>query len=346
MYKPWAQLVEFEFDSIFAKINGKEYSFIRKDFTNKTFDESIYLNLAKEFPTFKNFILEVLPAYDSSILKINSPVLEDMENEFDVPKNLLLTIIDRLNSQLFDEEIYNWNLSVIYLPTYRRIERDFFHLFGDMDKRFEIYLKSLFPELKTKILNEKEENDNFSDTEEDLKKVFSDLWNLMDNEKWKKDKSDFDFLELVEFGMNDVKFKVSNILKKIEEGDKDSIGVLGVFIECCNKYLTNEKELIVKKKSRTLKVNLENSKEVELDDLSSGEKQIVSIFCHLFLDLNSPLIIIDEPELSLSLSWQETILTDILKSKNNGLIVATHSPFIINDELKDFTHGLNEFILE
>ncbi|WP_407267499.1 AAA family ATPase [Tenacibaculum maritimum] len=64
-----------------------------------------------------------------------------------------------------------------------------------------------------------------------------------------------------------------------------------------------------------------------------------------FLGINKPLVIIDEPELSLSIDWQESILSDILKSSNNGLIVATHSPFIVNDDLKKFTHGLNEFIL-
>ncbi|CAA0176204.1 AAA family ATPase [Tenacibaculum maritimum] len=343
--KQWAKLTEIEFESIEANINNKSYVFNRNNFNDKLFDEDVYQDLAKEYPTYKTFILDVLPGYDSDILKRNNPILEDIENQYDVPKTLLLSLIDRLNELLFDKNIYDWNTSVIYLPTYRRIERNFLQLFGDMDKRLEIYLKSLLPELNTRILDERGYNENFSDTEEDLKRVFSDIWDLIDNEKWKKEKKEFEILELVEFGMNDVKLKVSNVLKEIEEGSKELIPTINEFKSCCDKYLTNGKTLGFKEKSRNIIVNINNDKEVGLDDLSSGEKQIVSIFCHLFLGINKPLVIIDEPELSLSIDWQESILSDILKSSNNGLIVATHSPFIVNDDLKKFTHGLNEFIL-
>ncbi|WP_407267500.1 hypothetical protein [Tenacibaculum maritimum] len=276
--KQWAKLTEIEFESIEANINNKSYVFNRNNFNDKLFDEDVYQDLAKEYPTYKTFILDVLPGYDSDILKRNNPILEDIENQYDVPKTLLLSLIDRLNELLFDKNIYDWNTSVIYLPTYRRIERNFLQLFGDMDKRLEIYLKSLLPELNTRILDERGYNENFSDTEEDLKRVFSDIWDLIDNEKWKKEKKEFEILELVEFGMNDVKLKVSNVLKEIEEGSKELIPTINEFKSCCDKYLTNGKTLGFKEKSRNIIVNINNDKEVGLDDLSSGEKQIVSIF--------------------------------------------------------------------
>jgi predicted ATP-dependent endonuclease of OLD family len=56
------------------------------------------------------------------------------------------------------------------------------------------------------------------------------------------------------------------------------------------------------------------------------------------------MLIIDEPELSLSIEWQEMILPDILKSgKCKSLIAATHSPFIFDNELDDCAHSLDEF---
>ncbi|MDO6676904.1 AAA family ATPase [Tenacibaculum sp. 1_MG-2023] len=341
--KQWALLAEYDFETISAIINGKDYTFNKNEFIIETFDHSVYEEIAQEFPTYKSFIKEILPTYNTNILKKNSHVLEDIENEYDVPKNLLLSIIDRLNDKIFDENLYDWEVSVIYLPTYRRIERNFSNLFGDMDRRLEVYLKNLVPELNARIDNEKDEDG--INTEEDLKKIFSDLWNLRYNEKWKKEEKEFDFLELTEFGMDDVNIKVSEILKKIEEGDSELNLPLETFKNCCNNYLTNNKKIKVRKKSRTLAVKLNNSKKVKLKDLSSGEKQIVSIFCHLFLDLKKPIIIFDEPELSLSLDWQEKILTDVLKSNNEGLIVATHSPFVITEDLKEYTHGINEFIL-
>jgi ABC-type lipoprotein export system ATPase subunit len=344
--KQWALLSEYNFETVKAKIDGKIYQFNKKEFIDESFDDSVYEEISQEFPTYKSFITETLPTYNSNILKKNSPVLEDIENLHDVPKNLLLTIIDRLNNKIFDENLYDWKVSVLYLPTYRRIERNFSNLFGDIDRRLEIYLMSLVPELNLRIDNEKEKSeDGYSDTESDIKKVFSNLWNLRYDEKWKKEKKEFNFIELTEFGMDDVKIKISNVLKKIEEGDTKLNLSLEKFISCCNSYLTKNKKLKIRKKSRTLAIKLNNSKKVKIKDLSSGEKQIISIFCHLFLDINKPLIIFDEPELSLSLDWQEKILTDILKCKNEGLIVATHSPFIITTELKEYTHGINEFII-
>ena len=54
--------------------------------------------------------------------------------------------------------------------------------------------------------------------------------------------------------------------------------------------------------------------------LSSGEKQVVSVFSRLILDGNkSHLILIDEPELSLSIEWQRRFLPDILKTKSCAL---------------------------
>jgi predicted ATPase len=54
---------------------------------------------------------------------------------------------------------------------------------------------------------------------------------------------------------------------------------------------------------------------------------------------------IDEPELSLSVPWQRQFLVDIVQGKFcSGLMAVTHSPFIYENELDDYTHGLGEFL--
>lgn len=78
--------------------------------------------------------------------------------------------------------------------------------------------------------------------------------------------------------------------------------------------------------------------------LSSGEKQIVSLFSHLYLSGSPhPFVIIDEPELSLSVPWQKRFLPDIA-NKSNGFIAVTHSPFIYDNDLRVYTHSLEEFV--
>jgi predicted ATPase len=55
------------------------------------------------------------------------------------------------------------------------------------------------------------------------------------------------------------------------------------------------------------------------------------------------LVFIDEPELSLSMHWQEMLLSDLVDFGIGGLIAATHSPYIISNDFKNVTYGLDEF---
>jgi predicted ATPase len=55
-------------------------------------------------------------------------------------------------------------------------------------------------------------------------------------------------------------------------------------------------------------------------------------------------VIIDEPELSLSVPWQRRFLPDILATGQcKGLIAVTHSPFIFDNELETYVKSIMEF---
>lgn len=69
---------------------------------------------------------------------------------------------------------------------------------------------------------------------------------------------------------------------------------------------------------------------IDLSNLSSGEKKIILLLgIAIFFD---DIILLDEPELSLSLVWQEQLLPDLVKLGNSTIVCATHSPYIVNDE--------------
>jgi predicted ATPase len=80
-------------------------------------------------------------------------------------------------------------------------------------------------------------------------------------------------------------------------------------------------------------VKLQNGDIAEPTKLSSGEKQILVMITHLvfYEDRNIPgVFIIDEPELSLHLGWQEIFVKAIqVASQKTQFILATHSPTII-----------------
>src|SRR5690606_16383917 len=86
---------------------------------------------------------------------------------------------------------------------------------------------------------------------------------------------------------------------------------------------------------------------VPLDSLSSGEKQMVSLFAKMFLYPKQKIVLIDEPELSLSLDWQTQILPDILASPTcHQLIAITHSPFVFENALEPFARAIDLKISE
>lgn len=126
------------------------------------------------------------------------------------------------------------------------------------------------------------------------------------------------------------------------------------YCDVCNKYL-NDKKFIYDASNVTIaiyrcvngKPMLSEDNTVDLDQLSSGEKQIVSIFSQIYLELEKKFVVsFDEPELSLSIYWQENLLPDILASENCKFLMAvTHSPFIFGDKLQEFTIGMHEFLM-
>ena len=70
-------------------------------------------------------------------------------------------------------------------------------------------------------------------------------------------------------------------------------------------------------------------------DLSSGEQHELVLFYELLFRVDpGSLILIDEPELSLHIAWQVEFLRDlqeITQLANLDVLIATHSPEIIND---------------
>lgn len=78
-----------------------------------------------------------------------------------------------------------------------------------------------------------------------------------------------------------------------------------------------------------------NDVEIPLDSLSSGEQhEIILIFDLLFNTPENCLVLIDEPEISLHVSWQRMFIPDVSEISQNAnfkFIVATHSPQIMGE---------------
>lgn len=108
------------------------------------------------------------------------------------------------------------------------------------------------------------------------------------------------------------------------------------FRSLVNKFLaqTNKEVHVGASGQLTVLVN-RNPEPRPISALSSGERQLLVMLAHLSLNPNlagSGVFIVDEPELSLHIDWQEKFV-DAIREANPKvqLILATHSPAIILD---------------
>ncbi|WP_238899430.1 AAA family ATPase [Clostridium sp. YIM B02500] len=164
---------------------------------------------------------------------------------------------------------------------------------------------------------------------EDKIKELDKLKNFIDNT------SDVENGEFLQYYI----FKLINIY----EAQKPIDDKIKNYKDVCNKYLVNKKMVYDEVKVKVTISDSETGQEILLEQLSSGEKQILSLFARLYLTATKPSIfIIDEPELSLSIIWQKSLLEDIYNSKKINLLIATtHSPFIFKNEFRTFTRELD-----
>lgn len=275
-------------------------------------------------------------------------------------------------------------LSVLYLPTYRRIEADFLEFrprrpsglsrsrnsrdewdsdrlikFGldDVESR----LKSISNEIRRETLRAYSSNSG-----ETLEELISDSPDQSDGPA-----IDFESISLIlsrigkgngsaeatlkglldNGGINEPRYnqlrKFLRQLIRVYTGRKGDEKAIEDFAGLINEYLMvggqPEKYFLFDKQTVEVQViNRYTNLPVRLGALSSGEKQIVSVFARLLLEPERRyFIIIDEPELSLSIEWQERFLVDIAAAENCGQLIAiTHSPFVYKNELASVAGSL------
>ena len=315
----------------------------------------------------KNFIYRsrIIPLVIESGNNEEEEIDNNEEEEID---NNVSTFFNKLKEKLK-------NLSILYFPTYRRVEEDLKNLGYDEDQ---------FPKGKNELIQ-------FG--MEDVKKRFTDIENSIDallKEGFSKisgeilsqlvsgfEKADRSFLEKID--ENDIEIILSRVGKELSDGEKNKIrniityqkienpslfyflrklieiyekqkpldDFVKVYRDVCNKYLVNKK-VFYDESAIKIYIKLDaTGEEIELSKLSSGEKQIISILSKIYLSAKEErfIILFDEPELSLSMTWQKQLLPDIIDSKKcDFLLAVTHSPFIFDNKLDRYAVGLNEYI--
>lgn len=402
----WRSLSFFRFESAIITLDGEEIKIPHSDI--KSLMETLDNRRLRRLPRpLRQTIVEMVESGEQ-LIKYES--IQKIASQYGVPER---SVVEQLS--LFDDEespvsnkaqntfkyiTEKIDAQVLYLPTYRRIERELISVvdwidpddlrrqkmrslkqdrnrayielveFGmqDVQSAIDAELNSL-KQHQSESLNEltlKHFGDIVSSAyqQEDIKRLSN--WSDADIESVlnRVDESIVDSLQRNEW-LRTIQnaqstpqpterdriichyfLKILDFQKSLQDKEKN----ISTFCKVCSEYIL-DKEFVYDSASFEFKIRpkfeCDPGESVQLSDLSSGEKQVVSLFSHLYLSGQSRyFVLIDEPELSLSVPWQKRFLVDVRKGNFcAGLIAVTHSPFIYNNELKPYAHSIGEFAL-
>ncbi len=131
------------------------------------------------------------------------------------------------------------------------------------------------------------------------------------------------------------------ILKSVERYIADGQTAsrpLDDYLAIVNNFLNDSHKELSFDRTGNLRVSIRGGTPEPITALSSGESQLVVILTHLAFNpaaRAANVFIVDEPELSLHLKWQE-LFVDAVRTINPEMqaILATHSPAIILDDIQ------------
>lgn len=319
----------FNWDNI-KKFLNKSHSFFKKNNEKKIklkFDRSLLDFYLKEYdvvylPTFRRIesklsINEINPfiSTESIISKFESNQmyfnLDDIEKKLNESLSSIIDISKDAISNAIIHSLTNKKNAVIKLDNDKENLLSFEKTLKRISLKKDDYKKEISSDINTEILGE---NSISFYKKDEFFNYF--LNNTIDSLKDSEDieKNILNYIETIN------KFLILSGDKKKFVFDREKLHV--------KLYLIDETD------SKTLK-------EISMNSLSSGEKQIVSMFAPLFLSKKKKIFLIDEPEISLSIKWQELLLPEIYNSRLCGQLFAiTHSPFTFSNCLEDYAIGM------
>lgn len=379
------RLISFPFEKIEIKVKNKEFSFEMNEFINYNdiLNEYIksgivqnkYLEFVHNKSKDKNLDKYSKEKYNWMITSLP----KELSNSKDIAINIKKQIkFNKENELLQLKKIFQDRL--LFLPTFRRVEAEIEDLEGNcihIDENNNSQINFGMKDVENIINNKTNDLKDmaFKQYSELSANVINDLINNnitidfednFDSEKAKiilnriglervNEKSIYEYIDCINSKdiqlqnrdtFNNVFFRYYiNKLLDIYENQKPIDDKIKAFKEVCNKYLIDK---YIEYDESLVKLSVKSSLEdnvIQFSSLSSGEKQIISIFAKLYLEVEKPIIfMIDEPELSLSIEWQKMLLQDIYNSGNVSLLIATtHSPFIFKNPLGEFVKDLEVY---
>lgn len=351
-------------------LSGREKELLQRELEKGLLDNS-----------YRRQLLDMASNYRTIIPKKYTDSLIEAESKLTIDKGTdLKNKINKIKATIQE----NLNETILYFPTYRRIEEDLKNL-GYGEEKFERFIFGegkgkliqfgmndvidKFDEIKTTIKNSAlnlfskvtgeiltQFVEGIEITQEMRDSIQPDTLNIVLSRVGEKNISKNDRHKIeqlvstgeINYPQHDQLVYFLSKLVDLYEQQKQKDESINQFVRICNEYL-NKKRIIYDEANVDISiVQTRHNTPIDIRNLSSGEKQIISLFSKIYLESTEEFILLfDEPELSLSIEWQKLLLPDILKSgRCRLLLAATHSPFIFDNELDLNANDLDTFVRE
>lgn len=349
--------IKIEFD------NGKVFNVVRNN--NSISYDGINLNydeLINEETFYDDY--RVFTRY---ITKQSKDYYIDRRNGTKIPKDELLDyiiandensfnlILDKMNiyEKLIDsfKKVKAWCGEVRFISEQRLIKRETIR--RDEERVIDV-ISELPNQLKEEINLVYSEYSKVANTLDGSypKRLFAAKEGISSETDFKKklDETNIKFNNLIKYGLVEMRIieqtsyndKFSEALKIYFDDFSEKYAVfeglikkLDLFTQIINERLTFKEIQISRQNGFDVIDSDDKERKLKLSQLSSGEKQEIVLFYDLIFNTKSELLLmIDEPEISLHISWQKKFMDDLLKvaeDNNIQIVVATHSPQIINN---------------
>lgn len=290
---------------------------VKEDYKNYLLERNLYLHnksieIDKYRRTHKNTlgvsILETELLIQSIYKRLKS-VEEHYSNS--IQKELIYSSFEYINFDL-DTSTDQVALSEKYKLVARQSEiEDSLKKIGILDKKLSDKLKLFFNNIEKLFISVK--GVDFDDSKITI--------------EWLLNKSQIDKLS-----------KLVEILDVYKSKVQETFFPITKFLNIINSFFKDTgKRLYVDEVGR-LSVKKPHGRDLTVDELSSGERQLIILFANVIFDkyklstTKNEIMIIDEPEISLHIRWQEKFIDCLYEaSEKTQFIIATHSPDIIGD---------------
>ncbi|MFP3522374.1 AAA family ATPase [Pantoea sp. SIMBA_072] len=338
-----AQLLALPFSQVIISFSKGEM--IRIEKTNKT-NLDLFINYNDSFFTCK---LE-----DDEFNYIMDQKAEEAKTIISKFSRMDFLPLSRVGRKEFEHDPFNDSPSD---PVNNKLDIIKDELINRFSRQSKIYNK-IASNFQRDIFNKLLEIPNESDI-----KFFSDYSNLEKEEAALREISNF--MSPQKEGVSNKKLenymlKLKGVISSVEKNDKHiSISDLGIMFNAWRtSSLIADYENLKKKKDdifrtqseffKVFKLFFPKDKEVilssqnqlvmktynghiSLNELSSGEKQMIILLGQIYLSENRPILYIaDEPEVSLHVKWQDKIVDALITINPNAqFLLATHSPDVI-----------------